>query len=157
MHCVAHFAEETCAERPANGDLETPSQDLEKGKTKTPFYEQTFLWRTEKSSFCFTLFQNSRFCPKKFTFLTYIFIHESNYDFLVRKTTEKYLLGWLTFYRLGWVELSKSNLWFVTEIWLKTKAEKSTNCRFWPTFFYYFMSLGVSAFYLSPFYSMKNL
>ena len=24
MHCVAHFAEETCAERPANGDLETP-------------------------------------------------------------------------------------------------------------------------------------
>ena len=57
MHCVAHFAEETCAERPANGDLETPSQDLEKGKTKTPFYEQTFLWRTEKSSFCFTLFQ----------------------------------------------------------------------------------------------------
>ena len=65
MHCVAHFAEETCAERPANGDLETPSQDLEKGKTKTPFYEQTFLWRTEKSSFCFTLFQNSRFCPKK--------------------------------------------------------------------------------------------
>ena len=50
MHCVAHFAEETCAERPANGDLETPSQDLEKGKTKTPFYEQTFLWRTEKSS-----------------------------------------------------------------------------------------------------------
>ena len=104
MHCVAHFAEETCAERPANGDLETPSQDLEKGKTKTPFYEQTFLWRTEKSSFCFTLFQNSRFCPKKFTFLTYIFIHESNYDFLVRKTTEKYLLGWLTFYRLGCVE-----------------------------------------------------
>ena len=59
MHCVAHFAEETCAERPANGDLETPSQDSEKGKTKTPFYEQTFLWRTEKSSFCFTLNQET--------------------------------------------------------------------------------------------------
>ena len=117
MHCVAHFAEETCAERPANGDLETPSQDLEKGKTKTPFYEQTFLWRTEKSSFCFTLFQNSRFCPKKFIFLTYIFIHESNYDFLVRKTTEKYLLGWLTFYRLGWVELYKyQNIFFAQKL-----------------------------------------
>ena len=91
MHCVAHFAEETCAERPANGDLETPSQDLEKGKTKTPFYEQTFLWRTEKSSFCFTLFQNSRFCPKSNIFD--VFIHESNSDFLVRKSTENSLLG----------------------------------------------------------------
>ena len=104
MHCVAHFAEETCAERPANGDLETPSQDSEKGKTKTPFYEQTFLWRTEKSSFCFTLFQNSRFCPKKI----YIFdVHIYSWVklwFFSTKNYKKYLLGWLTFYRLGCVE-----------------------------------------------------
>ena len=33
-----------------------------------------------------------------------VFIHESNSDFLVRKSTENSLLGWLTFHKLGYVE-----------------------------------------------------
>ena len=63
MHCVAHFAEKTCAERPANGDLETPWADSEKGKNIL-FLWTNFFMENWEVFFGFTLFQKSIFCPK---------------------------------------------------------------------------------------------